>query len=109
MACWLRGLADRLDQPACAAPGLEEPLQVALRMVIAATRGDDPGSAIQAAYEVLERTSVDVAVRASLHLAVIAALSGGSSRDGFRESASRLLTNEVFAELVASVEVSEGA
>jgi hypothetical protein len=92
-----------------AAPGLEDPLQVALRMVIAATRGDDPGSAIQAAYEVLERTSVDVAVRASLHLAVIAALSGGSSRDGFRESASRLLTNEVFAKLVASVEVSEGA
>ncbi|MCO7238403.1 hypothetical protein [Aeromicrobium sp. CnD17-E] len=104
VAGWLRRRADQLDAPACAEPGLEEPLQVALRMVIAATREHDPGQSLMAAHGVLSRTTDRVAMRAALHLAVIAAATGGTSREALRRSLTRLLTDEVWAELVAALE-----
>jgi hypothetical protein len=101
-AGWLRRRADRLDPPVSPSPGLGDPLQVALRMVIAASRHDDRGAALLGAYSVLERTDGDVAVQAALHLAVLAALSspGRRDRDEVRSVAEYLLMREQFEELV---------
>ena len=75
-----------------------------LEAVIAATRDRDPGQSLMAAHGVLSRTTDRVAVRAALHLAVIAAATGGTSRETLRGSLTRLLTDEVWAELVMALE-----
>ena len=106
----LRRWADRLapiEVPVERAPGLSDPTQAAVRLVIAATREESAEASLRAAYGVLERVDGSLLPSVALQLAVLAARQR-EPREEVRARLEYVLTGLRFWELVEPGVLGDG-